>query len=456
MSVLHKKATGSIGSQPRGRGSRLGFDRADTLTTTMRWMTAGLLAASSLAVSLDASATPIFARQTGQNCMACHAGGQFPELTPYGRLFKLTGFTLGKRTPIPLAVMGVFGSTTNGPATAPTAGAPGHTATDGTPTFYTGSLFFGGKITDNIGMLGQYTWNNYAGDNGARFGGGSDNTDIRYANRIIEGGNDVIFGVSLNNNPGVEDVWNSSQAWGYGIVPGSTGAFNTMLDGGLGSQVAGAGAYVYWNKTIYAELTGYRTGDGIFSFMTQNNGGQQYISGTSPYVRLAATHEWGAQNIEVGYTYFDTDVLGGYGAPSALNSGPYTEYRDNAVDLQYQYLLDPHTVTVEASRINETVNDNTNGISGTDNETKAKASYTYEARYGAALGYYNGTVSSSLGQSTTTAWVPEVFYIPVQNVRIGLQYTMYTEVPPTLNPTTGGNWNPSDFNQTFLYVWAAY
>src|SRR5512141_2817274 len=55
---------------------------------------------------LGARAIPAFNRQTGQNCVACHAGGQFPELTPYGRLFKLTGYTLGQRT-IPLSAMAV-------------------------------------------------------------------------------------------------------------------------------------------------------------------------------------------------------------------------------------------------------------------------------------------------------------------------------------------------------------
>jgi len=29
-----------------------------------------------------AYALPVFARQTGQSLVACHAGGQFPELTP--------------------------------------------------------------------------------------------------------------------------------------------------------------------------------------------------------------------------------------------------------------------------------------------------------------------------------------------------------------------------------------
>ena len=31
--------------------------------------------------SLDAHAIPAFNRQTGQNCVACHAGGQVPDLT---------------------------------------------------------------------------------------------------------------------------------------------------------------------------------------------------------------------------------------------------------------------------------------------------------------------------------------------------------------------------------------
>ena len=51
---------------------------------------------------VTASALPLFNRQTGQNCVACHAGGQFPELTPYGRMFKMTGYTIGERA-LPIA-----------------------------------------------------------------------------------------------------------------------------------------------------------------------------------------------------------------------------------------------------------------------------------------------------------------------------------------------------------------
>ena len=54
------------------------------------WVTT--LATASFIVSLSAAnALPSFARQTGQACPVCHAG--FPELTPYGRLFKLRGYT---------------------------------------------------------------------------------------------------------------------------------------------------------------------------------------------------------------------------------------------------------------------------------------------------------------------------------------------------------------------------
>lgn len=58
-----------------------------------------ILIVQGLFYPLATSALPVFARQTGQNCVACHAGGQFPELTSYGRLFKLTGYICGVSVP---------------------------------------------------------------------------------------------------------------------------------------------------------------------------------------------------------------------------------------------------------------------------------------------------------------------------------------------------------------------
>src|SRR5664279_2073123 len=46
------------------------------------------------AVGVDpAEALPSYARQTGKECAACHTA--FPELTPYGRRFKIGGYTDG-------------------------------------------------------------------------------------------------------------------------------------------------------------------------------------------------------------------------------------------------------------------------------------------------------------------------------------------------------------------------
>ncbi len=441
----------------------------------LQWVLPTALAVVTTAVSLQASATPIFARQTGQNCQACHVGGQFPELTPYGRMFKLTGYTLGQRTKLPLAVMGVFSATQEknvGPA-----------PSNGAFSFNTASLFAGGKITDNIGFLAQYTYNASSAGSSSFIGplngqAGSDNTDFRYANRIVNNSTDLVYGVTLNNNPGVEDVWNSSPAWGYGYVPGSNngagpGFVSPILNGGLSQQAVGAGAYVYWDKTVYAELSGYQTGNGVFSFLTQGHcsscagGNQVYVAGTAPYFRLALTHDWGNSNAMIGYTYFAPDVY-----ENAYDSGLYDSYRDNQVDFQYQYILDPNTVTVEMSDINETVNYGSAGsVADINSLFRAKVSYTYEAKYGGSLAYFSGT--NSLNNATsptifgngTSGWVPEIFWIPVQNVRIGYQYTFYNSVGALdLNGTpnfydtaqTLPITKPGDYNTSFLYVWAAF
>jgi hypothetical protein len=428
------------------------------LATLGRRLAAGVAGACGLIPLLlllapqQAQAVPSFARQTGQNCVACHAGGQFPELTPYGRLFKLTGYTIGQRE-LPLAMMAVITSNKQKVSSDKT--------NDGSLIFNTASVFIAGKITDRIGGFAQITYNNYDNQNNpqGRWAGhtGSDNLDIRYADHLINTHQDLIYGFTLNNNPAVQDVFNSAPAWGYGIVPGSTGqgsGTSSILEDGLGQQVAGIGAYVYWNKTLYAELSGYRTGDGVFSFMTQGNEGQVYIKGTNPYVRLAYTKEWGPNNIMVGYTHFDVRP---YTDQTNLG-GPTDHYRDNGFDAQYQYLLDPYTLTAMVTRIHETIDSGTPGVaSDTVNSLRAKASFTYQAKYGATFSYFNydNTDNNASGFSALDArygsrgWTPEVFWLPSQHVRVGLQYTKFDK----FNDTSVG---ASDNNTLFFYIWGAY
>src|SRR5580704_17130056 len=54
----------------------------------LRFLAIGLLCLP----SAKSFAVPSFARQTGMTCAACHT--VFPELTPFGREFKLNGYVL--------------------------------------------------------------------------------------------------------------------------------------------------------------------------------------------------------------------------------------------------------------------------------------------------------------------------------------------------------------------------
>lgn len=424
------------------------------------------LLAQSLLSPLVAHALPAFARQTGQNCVACHAGGQFPELTSYGRLFKLTGYTIGTRS-VPLSVMGVVSYTKS---STPTSDA--QFAKDAVALFQTGSVFLAGKITENAGIFAQATYNNYDSQNAdsGRWQGkwASDNFDLRYADRFIDPSRDLIVGLNLNNNPSIADPWNTAPAW-IQYVPtqfGVTGPDASPIINQLGSQVAGVGAYAFWNNTFYAEAAGYQTANGIWSFLSQGtaHADQIKLRGVNPYVRIALSHDWGPHSAMVGMLAMNVELY-----PDNLNpSGPTTHYRDRGIDAQYQYLLDPHTITAQLSLIRETIdNGDVTGIatnaSNTLKQLRLKGSYVYRAKYGASLSYLSttGTSDATLYPDVATnpdtrGWIPEIFWTPVQNIRIGAQYFTFNRFHGATNNYDGAGRNPKDNNTLFLYVWGAY
>jgi hypothetical protein len=488
----------------------------------------GMLVSAVFLAPQSASALPIFARQTGQNCLSCHAGGQFPELTPYGRMFKMTGYTIGQRT-VPLAAMGVIGDS----RVANTGKDPDPEQTfakNGSPKLEIASVFIGGKITDNIGAFTQFTYDNYnnqAGDAAGPPGGGgtgywqghtsADNMDIRYADHFISPTNDIVFGVSLNNDPSVTDPWNTAPAW-MQYVPASGGpGSNQFLDmntpypgNSAGSNVAGVSAYMLWNKAIYAELGLYRTANQMFSFMSAglDNASTTYLNSTNPYWRLAYTHEWGPNNIMVGTSGMIAHVMDPGGVVS--DSSFYSRVKTVGIDTQYQYLLDPHTITVQAVYQRQTTDYSAqtmaaaaspyflaDGVtpvappnpSDTVNIFRLKGSYVYEAKYGGSIAYFNqtsttntlnqtsgydstglitfndpngtgitstpttGNLSGNLGMRGATI---EAFWIPIQYVRVGAQYTAYSKFNGATSNYDGLGRNPSDNNTLFFYIWGAY
>src|SRR5271167_1280113 len=180
-------------------------------------------------LSTESRAVPSFARQTGMTCAACHT--VFPELTPFGREFKLNGYVLDNIKQVtgididanqtlslnqipPISLM-LQVSYTHTSAPLPDSAISGALAKDGDLLFpQQVSLFYAGKIADGLGGFIQLTYD------GADDHFGFDNTDIRYAHHLSFGGandnaHELILGVTLNNNPTVQDVWNSTPAWGF-------------------------------------------------------------------------------------------------------------------------------------------------------------------------------------------------------------------------------------------------
>src|SRR5579864_6046954 len=247
---------------------------------------ARLLALWLLTASVQvAQAVPSYARQTGQECVACHVS--FPELTPYGRYFKLTGYTIGKTfvsregfNYIPMAVMAQASvtNTRNNNEVDPTTGQSSPvTQRNNDLVFCCASLFFSTKFTDWSGGFIQWTYNNLATTTDGSLGGHSnmDNTDIRAAYRYSSPGAaepDWIVGATLHNNPTVQDVWNSTSAFGFPFTVSPLASFpsaKAQLNGALAQQVAGLGGYLFWQKTLYGEVSLYRTADGAFSALRE-------------------------------------------------------------------------------------------------------------------------------------------------------------------------------------------
>ncbi|MEO8739215.1 MAG: cytochrome C [Casimicrobiaceae bacterium] len=451
----------------------------------------------------SADAVPSFARQTGQECVACHVS--FPELTPYGRYFKLTGYTIGKAPItshglnfIPLAVM-AQASATNTRNNHQTDPATGDTVSvnqrNNSGVFCCASLFLASKANDYIGGFIQWTYNNLATTADGTLGGhsGIDNTDIRVAGKysgVDAAIPDLIYGMTLNNNPTVQDAWNTTPAFGYPYTSSplaSTPAAATQIDGGLAQQVAGVGGYVFWKKTVYGELSFYRTADGAFSVLRSGqdihtDGGVAAVQNwNNPYWRLALNQEWGPNSVMIG-TY--GMVVNRY--PSNFDTSTATDrYRDVAVDAQYQYITDPHTFTAQATYINEKQSYNASyaavqatgaGIGAgptPDNSTdtlktfKVKGTYYFERKYGGTLAYFSTTGTADAGlygsdadgnarTPSSNGYIMELDYLPIQNVRLMLQYTTYNKFDGAKTNYDGNGRNARDNNTLFANVWVAF
>ncbi|MEO6898314.1 MAG: cytochrome C [Caldimonas sp.] len=430
-----------------------------------------------------AEAVPSFARQTGQACVACHVS--FPELTPYGRWFKLSGYTIGVRQAVPIAAMAQVGLTSIRNNDDGTGTATDVTARNRRPVLNGASLFLAGKATDNLGGFVQYTFSEDYSTDGTKVGhSGIDNTDLRWVGRIGNESADVVkllYGLTLHNNPTAQDAWNSTPAFGFPFTASPTAVgptAGTQIEGALGQQVAGIGAYGFYDRTWYGEVTAYRTADGVFSALRHGqdvgtSGGVSRLQGYNPYVRVAYNKEWGAQSLMLGAFGMRVNRFVDNLDP---NSGT-DRFTDRGIDAQYQYISNPHTFTAQARYVKERQDWRTSFAQGsTSNESdtldtaQIKATYYYQHHYGVTVSpfwskgsadaslYPSGAVTGSgNGKPDSRGYVVELDYLPLEGVRLMLQYTGFTRFNGGDSGYDGLTArSPRDNNTLFFNVWVAY
>ena len=454
--------------------------RAPEAASKVTATTYGVLAAAPLiavaAVGIlgvrPVQALPSYARQTGQQCAACHDG--FPELTPYGRLFKLNGYTFtgGTSNLPPFAAMAI-------PSFTHTAsGQPGGAAQYFGPNNnigFTGSLFYGGKIADNLGAFIQGTYDQVS----RNFNW--DNTDIRLAKAAELLGHETIFGASVNNNPTVNDVWNSTPAWSYPYVASElapTPVARPLLEGGLAQQVAGVNPYIYWDRLVYADVGGYQTlSPSTLSALGINPDGTSAISGLAPSWRVAVEPAWGQNTWEFGTFGMAASLV-----PDRISGSGNDHLTDIGLDTQYQFLGARDSISLQARFIREyqnlagsqTLGLSTNSYNHLDSGT-IKATYYYNQIVGLTVGYFhiNGTSdqllygsASANNSPNSSGFTAELDYIPFNyggpsfwpwlNMKLGLQYTHYNQFDGASTNYDGAGRNASDNDTLFAFAWLAF
>ena len=427
--------------------------------------------------SNESMAIPSFARQTNLPCSSCHT--IFPELNTFGRFFKLNGYTLvGVNTievndstdtnedvdfnllqipPVSVMLQAAY--------TYKTKEQPG-TQNNNVSLPQQLSIFFGGEISPHLGSFIQVSYD----DQGAAFG--VDNIDLRYANQTELGVENLLYGVTLNNNPSVQDIWNSTPAWGFPYASSSVTASplaSTLIEGGLAQSVAGLGAYALLNSLLYCEFSVYKSAQQGGAH-PPNSTSFGIIKSLAPYWRLALQKQFNDQYLEIGTYGMSTEMY-----PAGI-TGLTDKYTDFGFDLNYEKSLGDNQLTVHTNFILEKRNlDATFNSSGSLNQSlnlnsfKIVGDYYIAQQIGFSLGYFavygDGDAilyapaafsGSSTGLPDSRGLIAEFDFLPWLNTKFSAQYVAYNKFNGSGDNYDGTGRNASDNNSIYALAWLAF
>ena len=393
-----------------------------------------------------AFAVPSYARQTGLPCSGCHYNP--PELNAAGRNFKLLGYVDKKKEGNITAEPDKKHAGLDLLSSLPL-GAWFETSFMNTKAQQPGtqngnfefpqdvSLFLAGAWSTHVGSFLQVTYSTQ----GDHFS--IDNTDIRYARQRKLAGKNWVYGLTLNNNPTLEDLWNSTPAWGFPFIVSDiapTPSAAPIIQGTLAQDVAGIGAYSMWNDHLYFAGTIYRSGH-VASVQPPDGKGFAFnLRGIAPYWRVA----WQQNGLKNNF------MVGGYGmhmksSPQSI-TGLEDGYTDWAADFQYDRMIGKDVLSWRGTYIRE--NSSllaTLALAGASqvnhhlNVVNTNAEYHFGTRYSTAFGWFaatgtadpllfpQGAISGSAnGDPRSAGYILNFSFWPAQNLDLAFQYTGYT------------------------------
>lgn len=424
----------------------------------------------------EARAVPSYSRQTGLSCATCHFAP--PELTPFGRKFKLDGYVFTTKPQVTedkkdhntaLRLLEAFPLSVVFDTSFTSTKSPQPGTQNGNFQFPQDvSLFLAGAWGSHVGSFAQVTYtaqgNNFSWDN----------TDVRYGNSEHKlYGKPFTYGVTFNNNPTVEDLWNSTPAWGFPFTASNvspTPGAKALINGALGQDVAGIGFYTMWNEHLYVGGSVYRS---------QHLGGPQpndglgftnNIRGFAPYWRVAWQTTTKNNSLEVGTYGLHTKT-----APNAVN-GPSDSHTDWAVDFQYDRTIPQFkndvlsfrgTYIRENSSLDATFAGGTGAASVLRhhlNTVQANAEYHFGTKFSGTVGmfsvtgtpdallYQQGTAifGSANGDPRSNGYILNFSWWPEQNIDIAVQYNGYWRFNGAQTNYDGAGRNASSNNAVFL------
>ncbi len=476
--------------------TRRGLSGVTGVPTGLSWVVC-LLCLLSIALPERAYAIPSFTRQTGFSCDECHT--VYPNLTPFGREFKMHGYTmsvskavksssdatttplmnLNKVPMLSVRIVSLWSNQAGGnngivPRGITTGGQgfvsfpAGYNDKETFNLLGDSSIYIAGKISPYLGTFMEFSG---IDDEGGGLGLGMLDT-VLVAPDASVGGKSVVYGVRGVDAVFTGDPSNVLGTWGLTSQLMGMSTHNTLFDPNR-AMVEGGELYGMWGGFNGGGLFGtvgfyHPTGSQTAgSFVQGNLAGMSGTPGTlntstvDEAVRLAYyLPALGNLYAEAGASaYFGKE---GMLAPSTASiSNPfYTDtYYNYAIDAQVQYIGDKNLAELFA--IYQSQNDskfygqdlysNINyGASGTSvqrNGLAVTADYYYERTYGAYVKFLTQS-SGKVKDMDVTGTVLGLSWFPWQNVQMIIEQALFNTYNPGLAQYQNTSLSPSDFDVT--------